>query len=92
LVVSVQKNFVQVIRAVELALGIPTPNAKVTIAASIDFAGALNVVAKSNIFNPEVVKVLLEALPMVAWAAKELNLVAELGTYMKPSRTPLYAK
>jgi hypothetical protein len=91
LVSLVQKNFVQVVRAVELALGIAVPGISKSIVAS-DFTSALQKVAVSDIFNAEVRSVLKDTLPILGWATKELILGALFNTHLSPSRTPIYTK
>lgn len=81
---TVQKNFVQVVRAVELLLGIPVPgltplprgHAKPTIASVFSHVSQLE-----NIFNAEVRKVLVDMLPVLLKVALQisLNLDQSLG-------------
>jgi hypothetical protein len=73
----VQKNFVQVIRAVELTLGIPPVSGQVPpiLASQVNVASALSAAATlQNIFNPEVCKVLKDAAPIFAQVAQQLVL------------------
>lgn len=79
-----QKNFVQVIRAVELTLGIPPVSGEVPpiLASQVNVSSALSAAATlQNIFNPEVCKVLKDAAPIFAQVAQQLilNTRFELG-------------
>jgi hypothetical protein len=63
---TVQKNFVRVVRAVELLLSIPVPNTKLDIAITTsNFTAALGMAAGSSIFNSEVKKALADASPIL---------------------------
>lgn len=91
----VQVNFVQTVRAVELALGIPVPGVN---SPSFDSAGnataALSGISTlASIFNSEVRQVLLDAIPVLAQVAKQLDLNMEfahgdLGSILR-ARKPL---
>jgi hypothetical protein len=89
---SVQRNFVQTIRAVELALGIAVPGMKPVANTAAQFTDALTGVAKANIFNANVSTALVDAVPMLLWAAAELVLAPVFGTYKSSGRTPLTTK
>ncbi|KAF8184464.1 glycoside hydrolase family 5 protein [Pholiota molesta] len=76
-----QVNFVQTVRAVELALGIPVPGIN---SPSFDSAGnataALSGVSTlASIFNSEVRQVLHDAIPVLAQVAKQLDLNMEFA-------------
>lgn len=71
--VTVQKNFVQVIRAVEFGLGIPIPGQADAVLSSGNLTAAINHASSSPIFNPEVQSVLKDSLPIIN------RLVVELG-------------
>jgi hypothetical protein len=81
LISVVQVNFVQTVRAVELALGIPIPGIN---SPSFDSAGnatsALSGVSTlASIFNSEVRQVLHDAIPILAQVAKQLGLNMEFA-------------
>ncbi|TFK69117.1 glycoside hydrolase family 5 protein [Pluteus cervinus] len=85
-----QKNFVQVVRAVELSLGIVTPGLK--LGATPSFANqnitvSLNVVAQQqDIFNQEVRSVLYDTIPILF----RIALKSGLPFWVNPNqRTPL---
>jgi len=68
-----QTNFVQTVRAVELALGIRVPGITATVSAARDAPSALtNAASLSDIFNAEVRQVLTDAAPILASVAKQL--------------------
>lgn len=74
---SVQTNFVQVVRAVELALGIPVPGISPFsgFESANDIASSLSGVAKlSSIFNSEVQQVLRDAGPVLVQVSKQIKL------------------
>ncbi|KAJ3512951.1 hypothetical protein NLJ89_g3223 [Agrocybe chaxingu] len=78
------KNFAQIIRAVEIALGIPVPGIAIGISANL--ASAANVTAAvsqaaslSSIFNPEVRRALRDAIPMILYAANQLGMNTIFG-------------
>jgi hypothetical protein len=88
-----QKNFVQVIRAVELALGIHIPNGPTnSIPPASNFTMALKNVAAANVFNAEVRSVLLDAVPVLLWATEELLLTPFFTTHLGGQRTALWTK
>ncbi|KAI0766145.1 glycoside hydrolase family 5 protein [Trametes elegans] len=69
-----QKNFVEVIRAVELILGIPVPGLKLDVQThTSNFTSALSTAAgASRIFNDAVKSALLEAVPILVELGWEL--------------------
>ncbi|PPQ85403.1 hypothetical protein CVT25_006399 [Psilocybe cyanescens] len=72
-----QTNFVQVVRAVELALGIPVPGISPFsgFESANDIASSLSGVAKlSSIFNSEVQQVLRDAGPVLVQVSKQIKL------------------
>ncbi len=92
---TVQVNFVQTVRAVELSLGIPVPG--ITHAPSSNAANASAAFSGtstlSSIFNAEVRQVLLDAIPILAQVSEQLGLNTEftkngLGSRLK-ARPPL---
>lgn len=99
----VQQNFVKVVRAVELILGIPVPgaqlNAKVTTA---NFTSAITAVtgsssAASNIFTDEVKAALQAAVPILVEVGAELAIPAIFNFNLASAplhnqRTPLVTK
>ncbi|KAI0630907.1 glycoside hydrolase family 5 protein [Trametes polyzona] len=70
-----QKNFVRVVRAVELVLGIPVEGLSLDVPVSgYNFTSALQAVgSSSNLFNQEVRSALLEAVPMLVQLGFELS-------------------
>jgi hypothetical protein len=89
---TVQKNFVQTIRAVELALGITVPGVAPLAHGAANFTVALNNTAHAGAFNADVAAALLDAVPILLWAAEELALGAALTTFLGLDRTPLTTK
>jgi hypothetical protein len=74
---SVQKNFVQVVRAVELALGIPVSGvAPLSVpSSSRNVTGALSAASSlPDLFNPEVRQVLQDMVPVLIKVALQLSL------------------
>ncbi|KAH9851872.1 glycoside hydrolase family 5 protein [Lenzites betulinus] len=71
-----QKNFVQVIRAVELTLGIPVPGLSLDVRIhTSNFTAALSATAStSNLFNQEVTSALIDAIPILVELGFELSL------------------
>jgi len=71
-----QVNFVQTVRAVELALGIPVPG--ITHAPSSSAGNVTTALSGtstlSSIFNAEVRQVLLDAVPILVQVSEQLNL------------------
>ncbi|KAG2338783.1 hypothetical protein BDR05DRAFT_892917, partial [Suillus weaverae] len=94
---TVQKNFVQVMRAVELTLGIfvPSSSLSLSISASVsnNFTAALSATSSATIFSAEVQAALLEAVPILLeiGAACGLQTVFEASPF-KQSRASLVAK
>ncbi|KAI0630905.1 glycoside hydrolase family 5 protein [Trametes polyzona] len=93
-----QKNFVQVIRAVELILGIPVPGLSLDVQIKTsNFTSALGAAASaSNLFNHEVKLALTEAIPILVELGFELTLPAVFNFNMaasplRNSRQPLVA-
>jgi len=77
--IIVQKNFVQTVRAVEISLGIPVPGINLPpsprLGAARDIASAFTIVSTlSSIFNPEVLQVLIDAIPVFEQVAEQLDL------------------
>ncbi|KIM44393.1 glycoside hydrolase family 5 protein [Hebeloma cylindrosporum] len=74
-----QKNFVQTVRAVEISLGIPVPGLKCPpsprLSAANNVTSAFGMVSTlSSIFNPEVLRVLVDAVPVFEQVARQLRL------------------
>lgn len=91
---SVQKEFVDTVRAVELTLGIPVPGLTLdTKVTTTNFTEALGQVANtSTIFNANVKQALAEAAPMLVELAIQLAVPALLDTSLASgvaSRTTL---
>ena len=92
---TVQVNFVQTVRAIELSLGIPVPG--ITNAPSSNAANASAALSGtstlSSIFNAEVRQVLLDSIPILAQVSEQLGLNTEfsqngLGSRLR-ARLPL---
>lgn len=93
---TVQKNFVKTVRAVELSLGIPVPGAgfSLTVSASANFTSAISAAANANsntIFTPEVKAALKDAIPILVEVSLQLGLGFDLGALLH-SREPLVTK
>lgn len=78
---AVQQNFVKVVRAVELILGIPVPGAQLTIKPSTsNFTSAITAVTTStnltSIFNDEVTSALQDAVPILVQVGYQLAVPA----------------
>ncbi|KAG2152572.1 glycoside hydrolase family 5 protein [Suillus bovinus] len=91
-----QKNFVQVIRAVELILGIFVPSSGLSLSVSpsvsTNFTAALSATSSASIFPVEVQAALLDAVPILLEIGVECGLQAIFETSpFKPSRTSLVA-
>ena len=99
---TVQQNFVKVVRAVELILGIPVPgaqlNAKISTA---NFTSAISSVTNStglsSIFNDEVKSALQDAVPILVGVGIELAIPAIFNFNLASAplhneRTPLVTK
>ncbi|KIP07427.1 glycoside hydrolase family 5 protein [Phlebiopsis gigantea 11061_1 CR5-6] len=76
-----QQNFVKVVRAVELILGIPVPGAQLTIKPSTsNFTSAITAVTTStnltSIFNDEVTSALQDAVPILVQVGYQLAVPA----------------
>jgi hypothetical protein len=83
---------VQTIRAVELALGITVPGVAPLAHGAANFTIALNNTAHAGAFNADVAAALLDAVPILLWAAEELALGAALTAFLGLDRTPLTTK
>lgn len=94
---TVQKNFVQIIRAIELTLGIPVPSsnfpASVLPSVSNNFTAALIATTSAPMFSKEVQVALLEAIPILLEIGEACGLpkILEASPSMRP-RDPLVAK
>jgi len=68
----VQKNFVKIVRAVEITLGIPIDGAPqnfldvISALPSTNFIAALDGACQSKIFNDDVTAALLDAIPILS--------------------------
>lgn len=96
---AVQKNFVQVIRAVELILGIPIPGLSLDVQLhTSNFTSAITAaVSGSNIFNSEVKSALTEAVPILVELGFELAISSifnfnSASSPLRNTRQPLVAK
>jgi len=93
----VQENFVQIIRAVELTLGIsvPSSNLSLSVPASVsnNFTAALIETSSATIFSAQVQAALLEAVPIIMGIGVTYGLqtIFEASPF-KQSGTPLVAK
>lgn len=80
-----QKNFVQIIRAVELTLGIPVPswNSPMSVPASVsnNFTAALSATSSLTIFSAEVQSALSDAIPILL----EIGTLCDLQTMFEAS-------
>jgi hypothetical protein len=94
---TVQENFVQIIRAVELTLGVsvPSSNLSVSVSTSVsnNFTAALSATSSSTVFSAEVQAALSEAIPIIRRIGTTYNLqtIFEASPF-KQSGTPLVAK
>ncbi|KDQ61913.1 glycoside hydrolase family 5 protein [Jaapia argillacea MUCL 33604] len=86
-----QMNFVKVVRAVELMLGIPVPGYTApTVSSSSNFTAVLVEAASSNytttsyanLFNPEVQSVLRDAAPIMLEVAAQLGIGGAVLDYL----------
>ncbi|THH28373.1 hypothetical protein EUX98_g5821 [Antrodiella citrinella] len=89
---SVQMNFVKTVRAVELALGIPVPGAKLSAdIATSNFTEAISIAANSStgdIFTPDVKAALLDAASILVEVSLQLEMGSDLSTLLH-SKEPL---
>lgn len=75
IVILVQKNFVQVVRAIELCLGMPIPGHSAKLSRTHKrMTDAMSEAASSEIFNTEVNAVLRDSIPIVAKLASHIGL------------------
>jgi hypothetical protein len=94
---TVQKNFVSTMRAVELALGISVPSTSLSVSASLsnNFTATLSAASLNTIFTAEVQSALADAVPILAEIGVQYGLqaVLEASPFKKPpSCAPLVAK
>jgi hypothetical protein len=89
---TVQTQFVQVVRAVEIVLGIPVPGLKPGSFASSNFTAALGLAGTSTIFTQEVRSVLLETVPILLQLGLELKLDAMFHFSPNSKLEPLITK
>jgi len=86
-----QQNFVKVVRAVEFSLGIPNPASyHLSPPSSKGIAAAFNFTIAQGLFDPEVLSVLADSIPIVAQMAIEYNMFDFFGPISCDNRTPLY--
>ncbi|KAF9563619.1 glycoside hydrolase family 5 protein [Agrocybe pediades] len=84
-----QKNFVQVVRAVEWSLGIPVPGYSPLSSSALGNATfSFSTAAGSSFFNSEVRQVLEDAIPVFTKVAQQIGLVPDLSSLFK-KRKPL---
>ena len=80
IVIIVQKNFVQTVRAVEISMGVPVPGINSPpsrLAAARNVTSAFTTAANlSSIFNSEVLQVLIDTAPVFEQVARQLDLNA----------------
>lgn len=77
LFVLVQKNFVQVVRAVELCLGMIGPGSNIKLSrAPTSMNEAMTAAAASKIFSAEVSDALRESIPIITKLASQIGLNA----------------
>lgn len=92
----VQKNFVQVVRAVEASLGVRGSGhkAQFSASASANFTLAMDQVSINTSFNKEVRLVLKDALPIIIRLALELGLdsVFNLASLKSRRKAPIVTK
>jgi len=87
-----QKNFVQVVRGVELALGISVPGFESqfnSLPISVNLTAALAAIGTKKIFNTEVASVLTDATPTILKIASQFGLSSILNFSRKPVATSL---
>ena len=99
---TVQKNFVKVVRATELLLGIPVPGESLSFKpnAGANFTSAVNQAASSSnkdLFTPEVLSVLRDSAPLLLQIATELAIPAifdfsAASSHINNARSPLVTK
>lgn len=94
---KVQKRFVQVVRAVELALGIRLPGYETDykqLPFSTNITVSFDTIRNQNIFDPEVATVLVESIPIILRIAAEFRLSPIFGFSRKPGfkSEPLFTK
>ena len=92
----VQKHFVQVVRAVEIAIGIHVPGFESTVM-NLPVAANIEAALKSiSVFDEEVSSVLVEASPIITKIATQLGIRGILG-FSRPRKPnfpsePLFTK
>jgi len=93
---TVQKNFVSTMRAVELALGIYVPPLSFNVSASVsnNFTASLSSASSASIFSSEVQSALADAIPILAQIGAQYDLqdALENTPFKKESRTLLISK
>ncbi|GJE93192.1 glycoside hydrolase family 5 protein [Phanerochaete sordida] len=80
-----QQNFVKVVRAVELILGLPVPGVQLDVpVTTANFTHAVESVCGAtqlaDVFTPEVIKTLLDAVPVLLELAPQLAVAALFDT------------
>jgi len=86
---AVQKNFVQVVRAVEWALGIPVPGySPMPDSGSRNATSCFSTAAESSLFSDEVRQVLQDSIPVFTQVARQLTLVPDFN-HASQRRQPL---
>ncbi|KAF9454435.1 glycoside hydrolase family 5 protein [Macrolepiota fuliginosa MF-IS2] len=82
-----QKHFVEVVRAVELALGVSVPSYEDNynkLPFSTNITVSFNTVCGQSIFDSEVASVLMDSIPIILKIATEFDLLPILGFSRKP--------
>lgn len=86
----VQKNFVQVVRAIELALGMPVPGTTTKLTHSpANITAAITQAASLAVFSPEVGSVLMDSMPIILKLAMQLGLNGSLDMFPNLDRDPI---
>lgn len=96
---SVQKNYVQTIRAVEYILGIGEPSLDLHLdldlhlsLSNVTAAISATATAASNALNLEVKKALLTAIPIIVDLSHKLNFKLDFKAATEKQKQPLVAK
>jgi molybdenum cofactor biosynthesis enzyme len=93
ILVTVQRQFVQVLRAVELAIGVPSSmSTGVNINAAMNVTVAMSTIADGKSIDPEISSVLRDAIPVLI---RMVNQYSDFRTFFQPTqknRDPLTTK
>lgn len=90
----VQKNFVQVVRAIELVLGMPIPGPATCKLKQppTNITAAMAQVASLKMFSPEVASVLKDSMPIILKLATELGLDGSVDIFPNLNKDPIVTK